>query len=131
MTTCEKDGTELYQRPDDKEEVIGKRLSVYDQQTKPLIEHYSKLGLLRKVAGEGELRRSVRAHGSRRALAKPVPASKVKVTDVLAQIFQARVEVVLAAARSAKPAAKQGAGEEGRRRKPPSAATAKSGELPR
>lgn len=28
VNTCAKDGTELYQRPDDKEEVIGKRLSV-------------------------------------------------------------------------------------------------------
>jgi adenylate kinase len=30
----------LIQRPDDKEEVIGKRLEVYEAQTKPLIKHY-------------------------------------------------------------------------------------------
>ena len=78
-TTCSKDGTELYQRPDDKEEVIGKRLSVYDQQTKPLVEHYSKLGLLRKVAGEGELE-DVFERMESAALAKPVPASKVKLS---------------------------------------------------
>ena len=46
---------ELYQRPDDKEDVIAKRLEVYDAQTQPLIEHYRKLGLLRVVEGEGEL----------------------------------------------------------------------------
>lgn len=100
VTTCEKDGTELYQRPDDKEEVIGKRLSVYDQQTKPLIAHYSKLGLLRKVAGEGELE-EVSERMEAAALAKPVPASKVKVTKTPAQ--SKRKTTV---AKSAKPAAK-------------------------
>ena len=35
--------------------MIGKRLEVYEQQTRPLVEHYSKRGLLRVVAGEGEL----------------------------------------------------------------------------
>jgi adenylate kinase len=43
----------LYQRPDDKEEVIAKRLEVYQAQTKPLIEHYAKLGQLKIVKGEG------------------------------------------------------------------------------
>jgi len=45
----------LIQRPDDKEDVIAKRLEVYESQTRPLIEHYKGLGLLRTVAGEGEL----------------------------------------------------------------------------
>lgn len=54
---CQKcpDHPELYQRPDDKEEVIAKRLEVYEAQTRPLIEHYRKLGLLRVVQGEGAL----------------------------------------------------------------------------
>jgi len=30
----------LIQRPDDKEEVIGKRIEVYEAQTKPLIQYY-------------------------------------------------------------------------------------------
>lgn len=46
---------DLYQRPDDKEDVIAKRLEVYETQTRPLIQHYSRLGLLTTVAGEGEL----------------------------------------------------------------------------
>ena len=99
-TTCSKDGTELYQRPDDKEEVIGKRLAVYDQQTKPLVAHYSKLGLLRKVAGEGELE-EVFERMEAAALAKPVPASKVKVTKT-----RAASKGKPSAAKSAKPAAK-------------------------
>jgi adenylate kinase len=45
----------LIQRPDDKEDVIAKRLEVYAAQTRPLIDHYKNLGLLRTIAGEGEL----------------------------------------------------------------------------
>lgn len=52
---CSKCGGELYQRNDDKEEVIAKRLDVYQSQTKPLIEHYQKLGLLKVIKGEGAL----------------------------------------------------------------------------
>jgi adenylate kinase len=100
VTVCQKDGTELYQRPDDKEEVIGKRLAVYDQQTKPLIDHYSKLGLLRKVAGEGELE-EVSERMEAAALAKPVPSSKVKLTKTPAQSKRKP-----SAAKSAKPAAR-------------------------
>jgi adenylate kinase len=37
---CDKCGAKLIQRDDDKEEVIRKRLEVYHQQTKPLIEYY-------------------------------------------------------------------------------------------
>ena len=43
---CEKCGDmpRLIQRPDDKEEVIGKRLEVFEAQTKPLIKHYEAAG---------------------------------------------------------------------------------------
>jgi len=78
VTTCAKDGTELQQRADDNEEVIAKRLEVYEQQTRPLIEHYSDLGLLRIVAGEGELE-EVFERMEAAALAKPVPADQVSV----------------------------------------------------
>lgn len=77
-TTCANDGAELYQRADDKEEVIANRLEVYEQQTRPLVEHYSRLGLLRAVAGEGGLD-EVFERMEAAALAKPVPAEKVKV----------------------------------------------------
>jgi len=39
------------QRTDDKEEIIRRRLEVYDRQTKPLVEHYRNLGLLREIDG--------------------------------------------------------------------------------
>jgi adenylate kinase len=45
----------LMQRPDDKEEVIGKRLEVYDAQTKPLVEHYKAAGLLRVVDADADM----------------------------------------------------------------------------
>jgi adenylate kinase len=77
-TTCPRDGAELYQRPDDKEEVIARRLEVYEQQTRPLIDHYARLGLLRVVAGEGELH-EVFERMEAAALAKPVPVASVKV----------------------------------------------------
>ena len=52
---CDQCGGELYQRTDDKEEVIAKRLEVYQSQTKPLIDHYKQLGLLKVIKGEGGL----------------------------------------------------------------------------
>jgi adenylate kinase len=45
----------LIQRPDDKEEVIGKRLEVYDAQTKPLIKFYTATGLLRIVDADAAM----------------------------------------------------------------------------
>lgn len=78
-TGCSKDGTELQQRPDDNEEVIAKRLEVYKNQTQPLVEHYSKLGLLRVVAGEGEFD-EVFERMEAAALAQPVPADKISLS---------------------------------------------------
>jgi len=45
----------LMQRPDDKEEVIGKRLEVYDAQTKPLVAYYKEAGLLRVVDADADM----------------------------------------------------------------------------
>jgi len=47
---CDKCGGKLYQREDDKPEVIKERLNVYRKQTEPLIEYYAKKGLLRNVS---------------------------------------------------------------------------------
>ena len=44
--TC-KCGGELIQRDDDKAETVAKRLAVYESQTKPLIEFYDKIGILK------------------------------------------------------------------------------------
>ncbi|NNM62062.1 MAG: adenylate kinase, partial [Steroidobacteraceae bacterium] len=53
---CERcaDRPNLLQRPDDREEVIGKRLEVYEAQTKPLIQHYSDNGMLRVVEADAD-----------------------------------------------------------------------------
>ena len=50
---CDKCGGELFQRDDDNETTIRQRLSVYNNQTSPLIEYYSQVGLLRPVPGTG------------------------------------------------------------------------------
>ncbi len=46
-------GPALTQRPDDNEQTVTRRLAVYDEQTRPLIEHYRAQGLLRSVDAEG------------------------------------------------------------------------------
>ncbi len=52
---CDKCGGELFQRDDDKEETIRKRLEVYKAQTEPLIDYYSKKGILKSVEGTGSI----------------------------------------------------------------------------
>lgn len=49
---CDKCGGELYQRSDDKPEVVAQRLKAYHEQTQPLEEYYAKKGLLTNVNGE-------------------------------------------------------------------------------
>lgn len=49
---CDKCGGALFQRPDDKEETALKRLKVYEEQTRPLVEYYTKRGMLKKVSGD-------------------------------------------------------------------------------
>ena len=48
---CDECGGELYQRADDTEETMKNRLSVYEAQTKPLIEYYQKAGLYVEIDG--------------------------------------------------------------------------------
>ena len=50
-TKCLACGGDLVKRDDDNEETVSARLSVYDEQTKPLIEYYSKKGLLINIDG--------------------------------------------------------------------------------
>ena len=46
---CDKCGTELIIRSDDKPETVKDRLNVYHQQTEPLIAYYKAAGVLREV----------------------------------------------------------------------------------
>jgi adenylate kinase len=48
---CDQDGSRLIQRDDDKPETVRKRLSVYHDQTEPLIEWYEDKGLLHRFDG--------------------------------------------------------------------------------
>ena len=44
---CDKCGAELYQRKDDSEETIKKRMEIYNNQTKELIDYYKAQGMLK------------------------------------------------------------------------------------
>lgn len=48
---CDTCGNELVLREDDKPETVKKRLDVYHAQTQPLIEYYTKQGILKSVDG--------------------------------------------------------------------------------
>ena len=50
--TCEKCGSLLYIRDDDKPETVKNRIAVYERQTKPLIEYYTNRGNLSRVNGD-------------------------------------------------------------------------------
>ncbi|MGG1662206.1 adenylate kinase [Brevibacillus sp. NRS-1366] len=52
---CDKDGGKLYQREDDKPEVVAQRLDVNIAQTEPLINYYSAQELLRDINGEQDI----------------------------------------------------------------------------
>ncbi len=48
---CDKCGGELYQRDDDSEATVRNRLTVYNQQTEPLISYYDARGVLVRIDG--------------------------------------------------------------------------------
>jgi adenylate kinase len=48
-------GTDLYQREDDKEEVIARRLEVYEEQTSPIIAFYRNEGILLTIPAIGNV----------------------------------------------------------------------------
>jgi adenylate kinase len=48
---CDEDGSELYQRDDDKPETVKNRIKVYQDQTAPLISYYQEQGLLVEIDG--------------------------------------------------------------------------------
>jgi adenylate kinase len=52
---CDKCGSEIYQRDDDKEDTIEARLKVYEQETFPLVDFYSRKSLYRGIDGKGSV----------------------------------------------------------------------------
>jgi len=65
---CDRDGTPLEQRPDDRPEAVTTRLRVYAEQTAPLLEYYRTRGLLTPIDARGspdEVAARVRAAATR------------------------------------------------------------------
>jgi adenylate kinase len=52
---CDRCGTGLIQRTDDRRETVERRLAVYDEQTAPLIAYYTRQGLLSDVDASGSI----------------------------------------------------------------------------
>jgi adenylate kinase len=52
---CDRCGSKLVQREDDKEETVRARLVVYHKNIQEIIPHYEQQCLLREVCGEGEI----------------------------------------------------------------------------
>jgi adenylate kinase len=50
---CDVCGGELYQRDDDSEETVRKRLEVYHTQTEPIIDYYKAQGLVVTISAMG------------------------------------------------------------------------------
>ncbi len=48
---CDVDGSELYQREDDKAETVARRIKVYLEQTAPLVDYYRSAGKLVEIDG--------------------------------------------------------------------------------
>jgi len=51
--TCDSCGGDFFQRNDDKEDTIKKRLDVYEARKASLIEYYGKRGMLKSITGTG------------------------------------------------------------------------------
>ncbi|MTI48316.1 adenylate kinase [Sporosalibacterium faouarense] len=52
---CDVCGGELYQRKDDTEETVNKRIKVYLDQTEPLISYYTDQGIIANINGEQDI----------------------------------------------------------------------------
>jgi adenylate kinase len=61
---CDVDGSELYQRVDDRPETVRHRLEVYHRETQPVVEFYRQRGIFATINAEGDIEevyRKVRA----------------------------------------------------------------------
>jgi adenylate kinase len=58
---CDFDGSELYQRDDDKVETVKRRIQVYLDQTSPLISHYRQQGKLVEIDGSQSIEQVTQA----------------------------------------------------------------------
>lgn len=54
-SVCDLDGGELYQRDDDRIDVVSERIKVYIQDTVPVVEYYRDRGILREIDGTKDI----------------------------------------------------------------------------
>ena len=92
-------GEDLIQRDDDKEETVRKRLEVYQSQTRPLVDYYSKWAAQRRrpthratarISGTGTRRRDHRTRARARLSADPPGArclQRSKRMDIAGKVF--------------------------------------------
>jgi adenylate kinase len=52
---CDLDGGELYQRDDDRIDVVSERIKVYIQDTVPVVDYYRDRGILREIDGTKDI----------------------------------------------------------------------------
>lgn len=57
---CDIDGSPLYQRDDDREETVRRRLEVYHRETEPVVKFYRDRGIVETLDGEAELEETYR-----------------------------------------------------------------------
>ena len=78
---CPKTGEphKLFQRPDDTEETVARRLQVYEEKTRPLIDFYRQKGILQTIDAEGDVEEiTERLEEALQAAAGQKPAAKRK-----------------------------------------------------
>ena len=52
---CDLDGGELYQREDDRPDVVSERIKVYLKDTVPVLDYYRDRGILREIDGTRDI----------------------------------------------------------------------------
>jgi adenylate kinase len=55
QSICDLDGGPLYQREDDRLDVVSERIKVYIQDTLPVVDYYRQKGILRQVDGTADI----------------------------------------------------------------------------
>ena len=82
---CPKTGEphKLFQRPDDTEETVARRLQVYEEKTRPLIDFYRQKGILQTIDAEGDVEEiTERLEEALQAASEQKPAAKRKAAPV-------------------------------------------------
>jgi adenylate kinase len=57
---CDKCGKAIYQRDDDKPEVVAERFDKYEEMTKPLIRFYKKRKILFEIDGSKDIKENMK-----------------------------------------------------------------------